>query len=174
MVTIVQQDAVARSVVWQSFASIRNLAIRIHEGAGTVMELKGSFYIFFYQFDSILKHFSSGSLAAIRIAQKTISTGLDDLNVSIVAAHDLSTAALVSFEEKINTLFHMIGQKGADYINQKVDIHRQLEEKYTEKKKIMDEFGKQKGNFSSSSTFFPTVTISLNTLCIFCRLHIES
>jgi hypothetical protein len=56
LVSIVQQDAKARSVVWQSFTSIRNLAIRIHEGAGLVMELKGSFYMFSNRFDPVLKH----------------------------------------------------------------------------------------------------------------------
>ncbi len=96
------------------------------------------------------------------------------MKASIVAAGELSTAALVTFEDKINTLFHIMGQKAADYVNQKVDIHQQLEEKYKRKKELMDELGKQKGKFSSSSTCVPTVIISLSTLTTFCHSHIES
>lgn len=93
----------------------------------------------------VLTYIFVGSSVAIQAAQTTISGALDNLTKNISAAKELNTAALKNFKENIDMLFHVMGPNAADFVNQKVEIHRQLDEKYQKKRELMDELSKQRG-----------------------------
>ncbi|CAF3947453.1 unnamed protein product [Rotaria magnacalcarata] len=132
LIKSLDQDVKARSVVMESFSSVRDLAISIKNGAELVK-------------------LSKGSPAAVAAAQRTVSAALDDLNKSIEKAESIKCSAISEFAGQTEKLLKIMGPEAAKYTEDRVKIGDQLRKEYEKEEKLHAEIAHKKGEMERYS-----------------------
>ncbi|CAF3522649.1 unnamed protein product [Rotaria socialis] len=135
LVKSLDQDVKARSVVMESFSSVRDLAISIKNGAELVK----------------LRDICLGSPAAVAAAQRTVSAALNDLNKSIEKAESIKSSALNEFAGQTEKLLKIMGPETAKYTEERVKIGDQLRKEYEKEEKFHAEIAHKKGEMERYS-----------------------